>query len=38
MIEVVTLMCAGLDGRRGAGNRALRAVTAARRGDGTGAA
>ena len=29
MIEVLNLMCAGLYGRRGAGNRAMRAVTAA---------
>ena len=28
MIEVVTVMCARLYGRRGAGNRAMRAVTA----------
>lgn len=30
MIEVFTLMCARLYGRRGAGNRAMRAVTAAK--------
>lgn len=29
MIEVLTWMCARLYGRRGAGNRAMRAVTAA---------
>ena len=38
MIEVLTSMCARLHGRRGARNRAMRAVTAARRGDGAGAA
>jgi putative resolvase len=38
MIEVLTSMCARRCGRRGAGNRARRAVTAARRGDGAGAA
>ena len=31
MIEVLTSFCARLDGRRGARNRALRALTAARR-------
>ena len=31
MIEVLTLMCARLYGRRGARNRALRAVTAAKK-------
>lgn len=31
MIEVLTSMCARLYGRRGARNRALRAVTAAKR-------
>lgn len=30
MIEVLTSMCAGLYGRRGARNRAMRAVTAAK--------
>jgi len=30
MIEVLTWMCAGLDGCRGARNRAMRAVTATR--------
>jgi len=34
MIEVLTSMCARLYGRRGARNRAMRAITAARRGDG----
>ncbi len=34
MIEVLTSMCARLYGRRGARNRALRAVTAATSGDG----
>jgi putative resolvase len=38
VIEVLTSMCARLYGRRGARNRALRAVTAARRGDGAEAA
>lgn len=33
MIEVLTSMCARLYGRRGARNRAMRAVTAARRGE-----
>ncbi|QBS37242.1 IS607 family transposase [Thermaerobacter sp. FW80] len=33
MIEVLTSFCARLDGRRGARNRALRALAAARRGD-----
>jgi putative resolvase len=33
MIEVLTSMCARLDGRRGARNRALRAVTAAKQPD-----
>ena len=33
MIEVLTSMCARLYGRRGARNRAMRAVTAAKRGD-----
>ena len=37
MIEVLTSMCARLSGRRGARNRALRAVTAAQRGGETGA-
>jgi putative resolvase len=32
MIEVLTRMCAGLYGRRGAGNRAMRAVTATKAG------
>ena len=32
MIEVLTSFCARLYGRRGARNRALRALTAARRG------
>ena len=31
MIEVLTSMCASLDGRRGARNRAMRALTAAKR-------
>ena len=31
MIEVLTSMCAGLYGRRGARNRAMRALTAAKR-------
>jgi len=31
MIEVLTLMCARLYGRRGARNRAMRALTAAKR-------
>jgi putative resolvase len=31
MVEVLTSCCARLDGRRGARNRTLRAVTAARR-------
>jgi putative resolvase len=31
MIEVLTSFCARLDGRRGARNRALRALTAASR-------
>jgi putative resolvase len=38
MIEVLTLMCARLYGRRGARNRAMRAITAARRGGEAGAA
>jgi putative resolvase len=38
MIEVLTSMCARLYGRRGARNRAMRAITAAERGDGAGAA
>jgi putative resolvase len=38
MIEVLTSMCARLYGRRGARNRAMRAVTAAKRGDGGEAA
>ncbi len=38
MIEVLTLMCARLYGRRGAGNRAIRAITAAKRGGEAGAA
>jgi putative resolvase len=38
MIEVLISMCARLYGRRGAGNRAMRAITAAERGDGAGAA
>jgi putative resolvase len=38
MMEVLILMCAGLYGRRGARNRAMRAITAARRGDGAEAA
>jgi putative resolvase len=38
MIEVLTSMCARLYGRRGARNRAMRAITATRRGDGAGAA
>jgi putative resolvase len=33
MIEVLTSMCARLYGRRGAGNRAMRAVTAAKNAD-----
>ncbi len=33
MIEVLTSFCARLYGRRGARNRALRALAAARRGD-----
>lgn len=33
MVEVLTSMCARLYGRRGARNRAMRAVTAARRGE-----
>jgi putative resolvase len=33
MIEVLTSMCARLYGRRGTGNRALRAVTAAKQVD-----
>ncbi len=37
MIEVLTSMCARLYGRRGARNRAMRAITAAKRGDETGA-
>jgi putative resolvase len=32
MVEVLTSFCARLDGRRGARNRALRALTAAKRG------
>jgi putative resolvase len=32
MVEVLTSFCARLDGRRGARNRALRALTAARQG------
>ncbi len=38
MIEVLTSMCARLYGRRGARNRAMRAITAAKRGDGAEAA
>jgi putative resolvase len=38
MIEVLTSMCARLYGRRGARNRAMRAITAARRGGEAGAA
>jgi putative resolvase len=38
MIEVLTSMCARLYGRLGAGNRVIRAITAARRGDEAGAA
>jgi putative resolvase len=38
MIEVLTSMCARLYGRRGARNRAMRAITAARRGEEAGAA
>jgi putative resolvase len=38
MIEVLTSMCARLYGRRGARNRAMRAVTAAKRGGGGEAA
>ena len=38
MIEVLTSMCARLYGRRGARNRALRAVTAARHAGGEAAA
>ncbi len=38
MIEVLTWMCARLYGRRGARNRAMRAVTATKRVDGGGAA
>jgi len=37
MIEVLTLMSARLHGRRGVRNRAIRAITAARRGDEAGA-
>jgi putative resolvase len=37
MIEVLISMCARLYGRRGARNRAVRAITAAKRGDETGA-
>jgi putative resolvase len=37
MIEVLTSMCARLYGRRGARNRAMRAVTAAGHGEGAGA-
>lgn len=37
MIEVLTSMCARLYGRRGARNRAMRAITAAERGGETGA-
>ena len=37
MIEVLTWRCARLCGRRGAGNRAVRVVAAARRGDGEAA-
>jgi putative resolvase len=33
MIEVLTSMCARLDGRRGARNRALRALSAAKQSD-----
>jgi putative resolvase len=36
MIEVLTSMCARLYGRRGAGNRAMRALAAARREPGDG--
>jgi putative resolvase len=36
MIDVLTSMCARLYGRRGARNRAMRAITAAKRGDETG--
>ena len=36
MIEVLTSMCARLDGRRGARNRAMRAVTAAKATDPVG--
>jgi putative resolvase len=38
MIEVLTSMCARMYGRRGARNRAMRAVTAARRGGEAGVA
>jgi putative resolvase len=38
IIEVLTSMCARLNSRRGAGNRALRAVTATRHGGGEAAA
>jgi putative resolvase len=37
MIEVLTGMCAGLYGRGGARNRAMRALTAAKRGPGQAA-
>jgi putative resolvase len=36
MVEVLTSMCARLYGRRGARNRAMRALTAARREPGDG--
>ena len=38
MIEGLTSMCTRLYGRRGARNRAMRAITATRRGDEAGAA
>jgi putative resolvase len=37
MIEVLTSMCAGLYGRRGARNRAMRAITATKRDPGAAA-
>jgi putative resolvase len=37
MVEVLTSMCARLDGRRGARNRALRAVTATKHSESAGA-
>ena len=37
MIEVLTSMCARLYGRRGARNRAMRALTAAKKDPGAGA-